>query len=211
MQTMKRTMTIMGVVALLGMGLFTQPALSQGMGPDSDARAEIYRTQVLIAVNEAGLSVEQLELIHGLAQETLDARDALQAEHEALQAFLVGWSGTPEEFEAAFEEARQGLTDARDALAEQMTENVETLKGELTAAQYEALEQVGPPGRPGHGPQVGGPGMGPQSGGPGAKQGGRFAERGPGGPDEQVERLGLFFHPDLLMEVVTAKIEALQG
>lgn len=206
---MKRTMTTIGVVALLGLGLIAQPALSQPGDPDTDTRAEIYKTQVLLAINEAGLSVDQLELIHDLAQETLDVRDALQAEHEAFQEFLVGWSGTPEEFEAALEEARQSIVNAREALAVQMTENVETLQDELTAAQYAALEQVSPNHPLKRAPRGGGPGIGPKGGGPGPERDGRPGQRGPGGPSEHVEQLGLFAQPDLLMEVVTAKIEAL--
>jgi len=208
---MERTLSIVSVVALLGLGLIAQPAFGQGMGPDWDARAEIYKTQVLLAINEAGLSVDQLELIRGLAQETLDTRDALQAEHEAFQEFLVGWSGTPEEFEAALEEARQGIADAREALAQQMAENVETLQNSLTAAQYEALERVGPSGPLGRGHHDGGPRFGQRPGGPGPDRDGRDAQRGPGAPDGRAERLGLFVHPDLLLEVVTAKIEALEA
>ena len=205
---MTRTLTTVGMVALLGLGLIGQPALGQPVGPGADARSEIFETQVLIAFNEAGLSVEQLETIQGLAQATLDAREDFQAEHEAFQEFLTNWDGSPDEFEAALEEARQGVAEAREALMAQMQANVDTLQNSLTAAQYEALEQVGPGHRMGPGPR----GEGPRFG-----RDGRHGERGPdgpngpNGPDGQVERLGLFLHPDLLVEIVTAKIEALQA
>lgn len=208
---MKRTLSIVSVVALLGVGLMVQPGLSQPNGPAGDLRADAFKTQALVALNTAGLSVDQLETVQGLAQATLDAQEALQAEHEAFQEFLTDWSGTPEAFEAALEDARQSIVDAREALAAQMTENVEMLQNELTAAQYEALEQVRPNARMGHGPQGAGPGIGPKASGPGPERDGRFGQRGPGSPDEHVERLGLFAHSDLLLEVVTAKIAALQS
>jgi hypothetical protein len=119
-----------------------------------------------------------------------------------LQEFLIQWTGTPEEFQPAFEEASQGMRQAREALRTQLASNIKKVKSPLTAAQFEALTQVGP-----EAPHPGFGGQGPPP-------------RGPNGPPDRDHRGGprnelgrppaLFADLDLLHDVLTAKIEALQ-
>jgi len=177
------------------------------------------KTETLIAVNRAGLSLEQLQMLQGLVQGTLDARSGITDAQTALQTFLVNWSGTQADFDAALKIEQQKVKDAADALHSLMSQNVKTVKDSLTASQFDALERSlrgvlghdNAPnvrdGRPGG--QVGpdnnrGPNNGPQN-----QQGNNAPPSKPGlnrhGPAGQGNTL------NVLLDVLNAKIDAINN
>jgi len=176
----------------------------------------LIKTEALIAVNRAGLSLEQLQTLQGLVQGTLDARSAINDAQTTLQDFLINWNGTQADFDAALKVEQQKVKDAADALHSLMSQNSKTVKDSLTASQFDVLERSlrsvlardnaphardGRPGgqfRPDHNR---GPNNGPQNqqgrNAPPAKSG--LNRRGPAGPGNT---------PNVLLDVLNAKIDA---
>jgi len=198
----------LSLVLLIATAGYAQP------GPADGDRVQ---NRMLVAFNRAELSLEQLQSLQGMTEATVTARDELTAAHDALQAFLINWTGSADEFETAFEAERTKVQEAADALYELQAKNAESIKDMLTANQYSALEfalrPLTGPGtrleRPANAPNVDGE-RGPrgQRGPNGdAPQGGPNAD-GPqgrrGGPGAQLAGL------DVLLEVINAKIAALQ-
>ncbi|NIV32014.1 MAG: hypothetical protein GWN58_21780 [Anaerolineae bacterium] len=134
-------------------------------------------------------------------QATIEMRDRIVAAVEDFQEFLANWTGSADEFEAALEGERQKLKDLLGDLHALWKSNAETIKGMLTASQFEALRSVlrpviGPPPPGRRGPET--------AGRPG---GGRPARRGPNFSRELRLLKGL----DPLNQALTEKIEVLQS
>lgn len=161
---MKR-LTTFGLL-VLGMVIGLSPiAWGQSSETPSPPGQVLAESRILIAINRAGLSLEQLQALQAMVQATIEIRDEIVAAVEGFQEFLANWRGSAEEFEAALQEEQQKLKDLRDRLHELWSANGETIKGMLTAGQFAALRPVlrpviGPPpprrdqetaGRPGVG------------------------------------------------------------
>lgn len=182
-------------------------ALAQPAGNDF-GRSQA-KTQILIAVNRADLSLEQLQTLQGIVQSTIDAQAAVGQAQEALQAFLINWTGTEGDFEAALEIEQQKVKEAFDALHALKIQNTETIKDLLTVSQFDALGRAlggvmarardnAPAGR-------GGPG----GNAPDGNQGPEDNNRG-NGPDRGPQRRGApGGNLELLLEVLTEKIAAI--
>jgi len=177
------------------------------------------KTEALIAVNRAGLSLEQLQMLQDLVQGTIDARSGVTDAQAALQDFLINWNGTQADFDAALKVEQQKVKDAADALHGLLSQNVKTVKDSLTASQFDALERSlrgvlghdsAPHARNGRpGGQVGpgnnqGPNNGPQSqqgnNAPPSKRG--LNRRGPAGQGNPL---------NVLLDVLNAKIDAINN
>ncbi len=206
--------TLALLIAIASVGL-AQPGAAGA--PDGDP----IQTRILVAFNRAELSLEQLQSLQGMAETTLVARDEVTAAHDALQDFLVNWTGSADAFETAFEAERAKVQEAADALHGLQAQNADAVKDMLSANQYQALAfalrpLTGPgdrPERPANAPNFDedapGPrgrrapdGNAPQNAPDGPQ--GRRGGPGRGGPGAQLAGL------DTLLEVIDAKIAALQ-
>lgn len=146
---MKRfTGVLMVTLTLMGLLLwFALPSLGQTQEASTiinppGLNQETFKTKLLIAINKAGLSLEQLKVMQGLVKETIEVRDDLRKKHQELNEFLINWDGEPEVFEEALEAEIVGLKEAREALQTQLKEDIKTIKNTLTVAQYETLRNV---------------------------------------------------------------------
>lgn len=190
--------------SLLVLGLvigITPIASSQTSENLSHPGQDLTKIQILIAINRAELSLEQLQALQAIVQATIDMRDTIVTALEDFQEFLTNWTGSADEFEAALEQKQQELRDLMDALHALWKSNAETIKDMLTASQFEVLRPVlkpviGPP-VPQRASQD--PPERPEQGRPGRRV-----------PDFSRE-LRLLKGLDLLNEVLTEKIEILQS
>jgi len=177
------------------------------------------KTQILIAVNRAELSLEQLQTLQGIVQGTIDAQTTVGQAQDALQEFLINWTGTEADFEVALEAEQQKVQEAFAALRALKVQNSETIKDSLTASQFDALERAlggvmgseqdnAPAGRGGpsgdnapnnDNQRPNGNNRGPD-GGPNGSDRGRDDQRRAGGPGGNLE---------LLLEALTEKIAAI--
>jgi len=184
--------------------------------PGGGAMQPLMKSQILIAVNRAELSIEQLQSLQGIVQSTVDAQAAIAQAQATLQTFLINWTGSQEDFEVALEAERQKVQDAVAALHTLKVQNTETIKDSLTASQFDALERVlrgvmgseqnnAPAGRGGPGG-----GNGPNNN---DNRGPDGNNRGPNGPDRgrinQRGAGGFGGNLEVLLEVLTEKIEAI--
>lgn len=187
--------TIALSILVLGALLIISPAaLSQTEDTTDRPGQDQARNRILIAINRAELSLEQLQTLQSLVQDTISLRDQIVAAQEAFQAFLENWTGSAEDFDAALEEEQQKLRDLATSLHELWRSNEETIKDMLTANQYEILRPV----------------LDPVIGRPERRQ-----AQGQGRPDRRGpslrEEIGVLNGLDLLDEVLTEKIELLQN
>jgi hypothetical protein len=186
----KRTVLTLGLTALLV--AFSMPiiGISQPTGvpqAGENGRQAQSETQLLIAINRAGLSLEQMQTIRAALQPLLDGQAQAETLQAELQDFLISWNGSAEDFDAAFEAARQPLTDLRTTMQENAQAFQDTVANTLTVAQGQILRQLvsqrGGPDRDA-GPQQDGQGRG----GPGAEDAdgnrdGRFGQQRQGNND----------------------------
>lgn len=200
---MKRTVTLLAMIAMMTVLLLPQTGIAQDETPSDrqSARTMQMENRLLIAINSAGLSLEQLQTIHAGIAPIQTAKADAEAAQEAMHDFLVNWTGDAEAFEAAFEEIRATTQAAFENVRTQMEAFQETIGDTLTANQAEAFRAALGPQR-GFG-QNQGPRFGNRDGTPQQQQQG---ERGPrfGGP-------GMLGAIDVLDSVLSAKIEALQN
>jgi len=130
---------ILSLTALTVALIVPLAALAQ-QGDTGPGQGQI-KTTALIAINRAGLSLEQLQTLQGVVQGTLDARSAINDAQTALQDFLINWNGTQADFDAALKVEQQKVKDAADAFHSLATQNTKTVKDSLTASQFDALER----------------------------------------------------------------------
>lgn len=212
---MKKLIATFAFATLAFVMVFSTVALAQP-GPGGN------ENQILVSINRAELSLQQLQMLQGITQSTIDAQAVVTAAQEALNQFLVDFSGTAEEFDAALEAEQAKVQAAREALLAVKVANADTIKDNLTANQFEILERSlsdlmaeAPRGQGTGNPNADGDGDGPnnQQGNQGPQgQGGN--NNGPdrdgrGGPNNRGGGGGN--NLDTLLEVLTEKIAALQG
>jgi len=188
----------------------------QGANGPGQART---KTEVLIAVNRAGLSLEQLQTLQGVVQGTLDARTAINDAQTALQDFLINWNGAQADFDAALKVEQQKVRDALDTMRNLMTQNSKTIKDTLSASQFELLARslhgtMAPPNNArASRPTPNGQTTGPDNHSPndasnaqpdsnGGQAGSNLDRRGPAGPDNNL---------NVLLEALNAKIDAINN
>lgn len=190
--------TITFGLLVLGLAIGLTPiALGQSGGTPPQPGQDLTKSRILIAINRADLSLEQLQALQAIVQATIEMRDRIVAAVEDFQEFLANWTGSADEFEAAREGERQRLKDLLGDLHALWKSNAETIKGMLTASQFEALRPVIGPPPPGH--------RGAET--PGRPGGGRPARRGP----NFFRELRLLKELDPLNQALTEKIEVLQS
>ncbi len=231
---MKRTTITLGIIALMTVMLLplTGVAQEEEMSERQAARMMQMENRLLIAINSSGLSLEQLQTLQAAIPPVQAARTEAQAAQQVVHDFLVGYTGTAEEFEAAFEAVRTEAQTAFENVRTQMQAYEQTFGDTLTANQAQAFREALAPqrgdraGQGRFGNRDGGPQQqqqgerGPRFGGPAndSEQGqrpdfqqrgrGGFGQRGgPGGRGPQ----GMFGNLDVLESVLNAKIEALQS
>lgn len=198
---MKKFSFATGLVATLAV-LISATAMAQpGGGPG----AVLAKNQVLIAINRAELSLEQLQTLQAIVQATADAQAEVASAGQALQTFLVNFSGTQEAFDAAFEVEQQKVQAAVEALHALKVQNASTIKDMLTASQFEAMEHalagVMASERDGNGPDG--------RGGPNPRGDNAPGRDGPGGPGGPRDNFG--GNLNVLLEALTEKIAALES
>jgi type I site-specific restriction endonuclease len=130
-------------VTLVGL-ILAFPLLSYGQTREASPKLyqETFKTRFLIAINKAELSLEQLQILQDLVKDTVAVRDELKQEYEDLNEFLINWSGESEAFDEALESEMMGINEAREALEVQLKEGMETIKETLSAAQFEIFKQT---------------------------------------------------------------------
>lgn len=214
---MKKLIATFAFAALAFVMVFSTTAFAQpGLGGNEN--------QILVSINRAELSLEQLQMLQGITQATIDAQAVVTAAQEALNQFLVDFSGTAEEFDAALEAEQAKVQTAREALLAVKIANADTIKDNLTANQFEILERAlsdlmaetprGQGGPDGDNTNADGDGNGPnnQQGNQGPQgQGGNNNGPDRDGRDGRNNRGGGGNNLDTLLEVLTEKIAALQG
>lgn len=130
-------MTLVALLSLPGSGQMDRGALGEaGQAGMLGSQAQI---QVLAAINRAGLSLEQMETIQSALQTLFAARDAVVSSQQTLKDFLLRWDGSPAEFDAAFEQAREPVSQALQALKDQGQAALAAVKNTLTVSQAEIL------------------------------------------------------------------------
>lgn len=142
---MKRNIALFSLIAFSLVVMFASIALSQpgANGPTAaGVGQEAAKSRILVAVNRAELSLEQLQTLQGIVQATVDGKDAVRAAQQELQEFLVAWTGTSEAFEVAFEAEQQKVKAAAEAFKTLKAGNSKTIKDMLSASQFEVLEPV---------------------------------------------------------------------
>jgi len=221
---MKRTITTLGMIALITVLMLPITGVAQEDGPSDRqaARTMQMENRLLIAINSSGLSLEQLQTLQAAIGPVQAARAEAEVAQQSINEFLVNFSGTAEEFETAFEAVRTEAQAAFENVRTQMEAYQQTFGDTLTANQAQAFREALAPQR---GDRDGGPQQqqqgerGPRLGGPandgdndgqqnqrGPQRGrGGPGQRGPGGPQ------GMFGSLDVLESVLNAKIEALQN
>lgn len=220
---MKRTFTVFTMIAMMTVLLLPQTGVAQDETTTDrqSARTMQMENRLLIAINSAGLSLEQLQTIHAGIAPIQAAKADAEAAQEAMHDFLVNWTGDAE----AFEEIQATAQAAFENVRTQMEAFQETIGDTLTANQAEAFRaalgsQRGFGNRDGatqqqrqgeRGPRFGGPGNDEQGGRPGfqGRGPGGFGQRGPGARGPQGP--GMLGAIDVLDAVLSAKIEALQN
>lgn len=212
---MKKLIATFAFATLAFVMVFSTVALAQP-GPGGN------ENQILVSINRAELSLEQLQMLQGITQSTIDAQAVVTAAQEALNQFLVDFSGTAEEFDAALEAEQAKVQAAREALLAVKVANSDTIKDNLTANQFEILERSlsdlmaeAPRGQGAGNPNADGDGDSPNN------QQGNQGPQGQGGNNNGPDRDGRGGsnnrgggggnNLDTLLEVLTEKIAALQG
>jgi len=216
---MKKLMTTFSVATLAFVMIFSTVVLAQpGQGGNEN--------QILVSINRAELSLEQLQMLQGLTESTIAAQAEVTAAQEALNQFLVDFSGTSEEFDVALEAEQAKVQAAREAVLTLRVANADIIKDNLTASQFEALErtlsdlmaeaptprgQGGPDGDNANADGNDGPNNGPGNNnqGPQGQQGGN--NNGPDRDGPGNNRGGGGNNLDTLLEALNEKIAALQA
>ncbi len=211
---MKKTFATFSVTVLAFVMVFSTVALAQP-GPGGN------ENQILVSINRAELSLEQLQLIQGITESTIAAQAEVTAAQEALNQFLVDFSGTSEEFDAALEAEQAKVQTAREAVFTLKVANADIIKDNLTASQFEVLERTlsdlmaeapAPRAQAPDGDNADGNGGPNNNQGPQGQQGGnnngpdRDGRDGPGN-----NRGGGGNNLDTLLEALNEKIAALQA
>ncbi|HEY5595751.1 MAG TPA: hypothetical protein VIL47_00615 [Candidatus Bipolaricaulota bacterium] len=152
---MKRVYVTLGLIALValfslpGSGQMDQGVLSADQAGMLGSQAQI---QLLAAINRAGLSLEQMETIQSALQTLLAGRDAVVSAQQTLKDFLIRWNGAPAQFDAAYAQAQEQVSQAVQALKDQGQAALDAVKNTLTVSQGEILmESLGLAGAAGHG------------------------------------------------------------
>ena len=211
---MRKYVVSLAMAAVAMTVILAQAASAQPGAPGpAGAAAGMGKAQILTSINRAELTLEQLQALQQLSQATIDAHAAVAQAQAQLEAFLVGWTGSAEEFETALQAEQQKVQTAVDALQAVKQANTEAIKDMLTASQFEALERALMPlmGQPGP-DEANGPQRGAGDRGTGTEGQPRHGDRGPGrdggprvGNPAQTNALGV------LLEALNEKIAALQG
>ena len=190
------TSVLLSLLAVVGFSSFS---LAQPSADSPPLRQELSENHILIAFNRADLSLEQLQALQTMVQATIEIRDTLLAAQQAFQDFLLNWTGSAEDFQAALEQEQQKLKDILTTLHELWKSNADAIKDMLSANQFGALAPVLTP-------IMGAPAPARQAEVDRAKTG-QPARRGPDVSREIALLKGL----DLLSNVLNEKIAALQN
>ncbi len=111
---------------VLAVGLLAGiPTSAQLLPGESDEGGSL---GMLVLINQMGLSVDQMETLHGILTEMLTSRDELQGSSDAFREIMVSFDGTSDELEALLEAFRQ---EQRVLLAE------------IGAVWVESLHEIG--------------------------------------------------------------------
>lgn len=190
------TPLLWSLLVLVGFSSFS---LAQPAADSPPPGQELSENRMLIAFNRADLSLEQLQALQTMVQATIQIQDTLLAAQQAFQDFLVSWTGTSEDFQAALEQEQQKLKDILTTLHELWKSNAEAVKNMLSANQFEALAPVLTP--------VMGP---PAPARPAKVDKAKAGQPDKRGPDVSKE-IALLRGLDLLSNVLNEKIAALQN
>lgn len=187
---MRKTLTVLGLGALLvtlSLGASGSAQMSGPMhrGETSPVTLE-QDIELLKVLNRAGLSPDQLGQLQALLGELRAVEQEPLKARQALKAFLLGWQGSPEEFEAALAPLEAQLEQAQQAVQAKRQALVARLKGLLSDRQGEVLfEGLKRLGTDGMGPMAMRAGTGHGGRAPSAAMGGR---RGNGSHPSQAEQ-----------------------
>lgn len=126
------SLTAMALGLLIPLSALAQPTANEAVQTQA-------KNQILIAVNRAELSLEQLQTLQTIVQGTIDGQAAVGQAQAVLQEFLINWTGSEEDFEVALEAERLKVQEAVDALHALKVQNSKTIKDLLSASQFDAL------------------------------------------------------------------------
>ncbi len=138
---MQKSLIVLTLSALLLSLSLGQPGSAQ-MGPMGAVTASFtveQEIQALKALNASGLSVEQLNQLNSTLDSVASAEQGVAQRQEELKAFLLSWTGQPEAFQDALQPLEAQVQQARQALSQARQAGVAQLKGTLTIQQGEQL------------------------------------------------------------------------
>lgn len=145
---MKRLSVVFGVIALsfgLLLGQTGSGQMGEPMGPTVQTQDPVrlqMEIHLLQAINQAGLTRDQLEQLQAIVSELKTAQDSVLKRQQKLRDFLLDWQGNPEEFDAALQSFQRETQQAQRDIQQQRQAAVERLKSVLTFRQGEVLLNV---------------------------------------------------------------------